>query len=315
MNTFINSFFTVGEQVIILFLLIMVGVICKKRGILNESGVKGLTSILLLFVTPSLLITSFQRECTPEQLRMVGASALVGITFHLISIILAHTLVRDKDKSRDVVLKFAVVFTNAGFMSIPLQQAVLGDDGVFCGAVIVGIFNLLCWTYGLWLMSGSSNAFSLKKIFINPGVIGLSIALGLFLLKIKLPFVIEDSCQHIASLNTPGAMIVIGYHLASSPLCGIIKDRGAILSLLLRLIVSPLALILLLSFFSPIDRTLLIATTIAASAPSAALTTMFSVKFNRDTALSVKLVSLSTIISILTMPLMVALADTIIKTK
>lgn len=309
MTAFFSNFLAVGEQVFVLFVLIGIGAITRFTKILNDESIRGCTSLLLTFVTACLLIVSFQRESTPEQIGMVGLSALIGIGFHLISILLAWLFVRDADSSREAVLKFSVVFTNAGFMSLPLQEAVLGVDGVFCGAVVVGIFQLLCWTYGLWLMSGDRRLFSIRKIVLNPGIVGIIIAMTLFLLGIKLPEAVASPCRHMGALNTPLAMVVIGYHLAGAKVGGILRDPKALFTMALRLIVSPLLLVLILRLCGIENRTLLVATVIAASAPTAAITTMFAVKYGRDVRLSVELVSLSTMTSIVTMPAIVALAE------
>ena len=79
--------------------------------------------------------------------------------------------VKDKEEARRRVLQFATVFSNCGYMALPLQSAILGQTGVFYGAAYIAVFNLVNWTYGLFLMGGSEVKFSIKKILINPGVI------------------------------------------------------------------------------------------------------------------------------------------------
>lgn len=310
MSTFLNSFFAVGVQVVILFILIGVGAGCRIFKQLDEQAVKGFTNLLLTAVTTCLLVVSFQRNPTPEQLRIAGTAALIGVILHLISIVLAHTLIHDRDQSRQAILRFSVVFSNAGYMSIPLQEAVLGADGVFCGAMVVGAFQLFVWTYGLWQMSGDVRTLSIQKIVKNPGIIGLVIAMVLFLGSISLPRVVAEPCRHLSNLNTPVAMIVIGYHLAGAKIAGVLRDRKAIFAIILRLFVSPLLLVLVLRILGIKDRTLLIATVIAASAPAAAITTMFAVQYRpKYVDLSVEMVSFSTLLSVVSMPIVVAFAD------
>lgn len=312
MTEFSGNLLVVGKQVFVIFILIGVGALIRLSRMMSDEAVKGATALLLNIVTPALLIVSFQRECSPEQLAVVGNAAAIGIVFHLISIALAYLFIRGNDASRAAVLRFSVIFTNAGFMALPLQEAVLGRDGVFAGAVVVGIFQLLCWTYGLWLMSGDSSTFSAGKLIANPGIAGLAVALALFLSGVRLPAVLKDPCTHLANLNTPMAMIVIGYHLASSKIGSAIRDRGAIKALFLRTVASPALLVLFVYLMGYDDENLVLATVIAASAPAAAITTIFAVRFGRDVPLSVELVSASTLISVATMPLMVTVAKTLI---
>ncbi len=309
MDSFLQNFITVGTQVIVLFVLIGTGAASRIFKILDDGAIKCLTTLLLTIVTTSLLIVSFQREATPDQISIAGWAAVFGILFHIVNIALATLLIHDKDKSREAVLRFSVVFTNAGFMSIPLQQAILGNDGVFCGAVIVGTFQLFVWTYGLWLMSGDIKTFSIRKIALNPGILGLAIAMIFFFGKVKLPEVIESPLRHLSNLNTPLAMIVIGYHLAGAGLNGIFHDVKGLCTIALRLVAAPVVFILLLQIFGIDNDTLLTASVIAASAPAAAITSMFAVQYRHNHIdLSVELVSLSTLLSVITMPLVVAIA-------
>jgi len=312
MTAFLHNLLAVGEQVLVLFALIGLGALSRIVKTMDDDAVRGATALLLNFVTPCLLIATFQRDYSHDQLATIGLAAAIGFAFHFISIALAYAFLRDSDPSRDTVLKFAVVFTNAGFMSLPLQKEVLGPDGVFCGAVIVGVFQILCWTFGVWLMGGRGTKLPLSKIVFNPGILGTAAALALFLSGIRLPPIIAKPCAMMGELNTPLAMIVIGYHLAGSHVSGVIHDRKAFLAMFLRLAVSPLAIVAILAAFGHWDRTLLVASVIAASAPTAAITTIFAVQYKRDIALSVELVSFTTLASIVSMPVVVAMAETLL---
>ena len=287
LSSFLESFFSVGENVLVLFLMIGMGAVCKFARLLNDEGVKGLTNLELAIVTPCLLIMSFQREYSPAELRTVGVSAAIAVSFHALSILLAHTLLHDHDASRQAVLRFATVFTNAGFMSLPLQYALLGEDGVFCGAVVVGFFQVLVWTYGVWTMGGGSSDFSARHILLNPGICGIAAALLLFVCRIHLPPVLRFGAA--------------------------LRDPKALLAMALRLVVSPGLTLAALWFLGLRDHTVFVAMVVAASAPVAAITTMFAVRYGHKPQLSVELVSITTLLSVVTMPLIVGLADWLTK--
>ncbi len=312
-SSFVESFLSVGQNVLILFIMIGMGAACKFARLMGEEGVKGLTNLELSVVTPCLLIMSFQREYGADQLKTIGLSAAIAVAFHALSMLLAHLLIHDRDASRQAVLRFSTVFTNAGFMSLPLQYALLGKDGVFCGAVVVGFFQVLVWTYGVWLMGGTSSDFSLRHILLNPGICGIAGALLLFVCRVRLPHVIAEPLNYMAALNTPVAMVIIGYHLASSRFGAALRDPKAILAMALRLVVSPAITLAALWFLGLRDHTVFVATVVAASAPVAAITTMFAVRYDHKPQLSVELVSISTLLSVATMPLIVGLADWLTK--
>lgn len=317
-----ESFLIVSTQVIILFLLMAVGFICNKKHIFSQEAVKGMTNLMLYIVTPCVIIHSYQAvQFDMSLLKWLGIAFIVAIVYHAINILFAHTLIHDKDDSRKRVLRFSIVFSNAGFMAIPLQKAILGEQGVFYGATIIAVFNILLWTYGLkemrgYLIEKKENSSPLKeflslinKAIVNPGTLGVIIGIFFFLSKIKLPTIINSPIAFLSELNTPVPMLIIGYYLADTKFGSIFTDIKVYLNMFIRLILVPVCLFLIMYFiFSIRETNLIVASIIAASAPAAAVTTMFSAKFDRDTILSVGIVSYSTLLSIISMPIIVGIA-------
>ncbi len=300
-----NNVISVGTYVFILFILIAIGFVSNKTKILSEKSSKDITNLVMYVVTPCVIINSFRREFDPTLLRGLIITVIASVLSFAINILLAHLVIHDKDSKRERTLRCGVVFSNCGYMSLPLQEALLGSEGVFFGAIYIAIFQITLWTYGVMLMSGNFKNVSPKKILINPGVIGTAIGMVIFLCSLNIPFVIGEPIKYMASLNTPLPMIIIGYHLANASF----KLRGinTYLSIFLRLIVSPLIMLGGL-YLCGVTGTILVACTIAASAPFAAIVTMFSDKFGCDTPLSATSVSLTTLISIITMPIIVGLS-------
>lgn len=304
-------FFTVFKQVVILLLLIALGVLLTKRKIFTEAGVKSMTELVLLFVTPCVIIKSFiEKDFDPKTLKAILISFLAAVGVHLIFIVVGTLLCRSHDESRKRVLRFGVIFTNCGYMSLPLQEAVLGADGVLYGASFIAIFNLIVWSYGITEMSGDKRYISPKKLIFNPGIIGLVVGLVVFLASIPVPQVISTPISYLAVLNTPLPMMIIGYHLAQSDLKKALRDWECLWAVAIRLIILPLIAIGVL-YLCGLRGSLYVSVVIAACAPTAAITTMFSAKFDKATDLSVNMVSLSTVVSLITIPLLVSFAQTI----
>ena len=109
-----ESFLVVGHQVAVLFILIALGFLCNKLRILNAETVAGLTDLVLYVVTPCIIVVSFQREFSRSMLGGLGLAFLIGVVYHLLNIAFAHALVRDAFDKRQKVLRFALVFSNAG---------------------------------------------------------------------------------------------------------------------------------------------------------------------------------------------------------
>lgn len=301
-------FLNVLTQVVILFILIALGYIMARTKMLNDNAVKCITEFVLMLVTPCVIIKSFIREFNLEILKTFLVSILAAVVCHIVFILITSLTLHDADKRAERVLKYAAVFSNCGYMSIPLQQALLGDDGVFFSASYIAVFNVFCWTYGVLLMSGDKKYLTPKKLLLNPGIIGMAIGLAVFLLSLPVPKVIYEPISYLASLNTPLPMIIIGYHLANSSLSAGLKNVKCIFSVLLKLVIFPLTALTGL-YLCGVRGVLFVSLVISCSAPVAANTTMFSSKFGADTSLSVNLVSLSTLCSLITMPLIITLAQ------
>lgn len=157
-------------------------------------------------------------------------------------------------------------------------------------------------------MSGDKKTLSPKHLLLNPGVIGVAAGMALFLFSVHLPEVLSMPVSYMAALNTPLPMIIIGFYLSRTNLREALRDKKAYAAIALRLVAIPLLALFFMYLFQ-IRGVVLVACVIAAAAPIAAATTMFAAKFDRDTSLSVNLVSLSTLFSLATMPLIVGLAQ------
>ena len=307
---FIENFVLIGQQVLVLFILIAVGFACGKLGAITEHASKKMTDIVLYVVTPCVMINSFQREFSAELLGQVFLAAGIALAIMILSILLAKLVFHDKDESRRKVLQFSVVFSNCGFMSLPLQNELLGSEGLFFGSIFVAIFNVVVWTYGLLDMSGDKKQRSAKRLATNPGILGFVAGMVIFVCGVQLTVFLAQPVKHLANLNTPLPMLIIGFYLSNAKIKRAFTDVGGYIAMALRLFVIPLCVMFALVPLG-IDRNMLIAFVIACSAPTAATTTMFSAKFDRDVELSVGMVSASTLLSIVTMPLVVSLAYTV----
>ncbi len=303
----IENFISVFEQVLILFVLMAFGFIFNKTKKLNRETCKAISDIVVTFVAPCVIIKSFIRNYETHMLKMLCIALALSVVLHILMIIVSKLLLKADDEKKRRVLTFASVFSNAGFIALPLQEQLLGGDGVFYGAAYIVIFNIAMWSFGVAEMSGDRSAVTLKKLLISPGIIGVVVGVILFVFSIKPPMVVYSVIDYVAALNVPLPMFIVGYYLADADLLRAFKDRSLYFCMILRLLLYPILTIILLKLLH-IDNTLLTALAISVSAPVGATASMFSEKFGGDTEFSVKLVAISTLLSIITMPIMVAIA-------
>lgn len=303
-----DGFFITARQTVILFMLMAFGFGAGKARILDAPSVKRLADFVLVIVTPCLIVTSFQRPFDSAVMTGVVWSFAAAVFTHVASIALSHLVVRDRDAARERALRFATVFSNAGFMGFPLEYALLGPEGVFYGSVYVVVFHLLCWTYGVWEIKGGFGGESVLKAFINPGLVGIAVGLPFFLLSIKLPQIIAEPVKTIGDLNTSLSMVVLGFHLAGARFAAAFSSPGTYAALALRHIVVPAVLTAILFFLPGVNETVRLAAVIPAAAPVGASVAMFAVRYGGDGEFPAALVAVSTVFSIATMPVVVGVA-------
>ena len=305
---FFENVQTAATQVAILYIIVFAGFVCDKGKIFTEKTARKLIDLLLYIMTPCMIVNSFlDMECTAETIKMFFISLGVAFATHFIAIALNLPFFRKKNYT-DPVYKYASIYGNVGFMALPLAQAVLGAEGVFYCASGVIAFNIITFTHGVKVMSGDEFKLNFKKLIFNPGVISVIIGLPLFLLKIKLPSVLSQPVDMVGSMTTPTAMLIFGTYLSNTDLKSIFVDKKIYLVALLKLIVLPL-LCLGVYRLCGITGTLLAASAITASVPSANNTFMFATKYNKDAFVASKTVALVSFISIITMPVVIAIAQ------
>lgn len=307
---FFENVKTAAGQVAILYLIVLVGFLCDKGKIFTEKTARKLIDLLLYIMTPCMIINSFlNMECTTETIKMFFISLGVAFATHFIAIALNLPFFRKKNDT-DPVYKYASIYGNVGFMALPLAEAVLGAEGVFYCASGVIAFNIITFTHGVKVMSGDEFKVNFKSLILNPGVISVLIGLPLFLLKINLPEIVAKPVDMVGSMTTPTAMLIFGTYLSNTDLKTMFLDKKIYLVALLKLIALPL-ICLGVYRLCGISGALLAASTITASVPSANNTFMFATKYNKDAFVASKTVALVSFISIITMPVVIAIAQSI----
>ena len=298
----------VAHQTAALFLLMFFGIGARKFAVFDAPSIKRIADYVLAVVTPCLIVTSFQRPFDRSALAGVGWSFAAAVFTHLAGILLSRAAVRERDEPRRRAMRFATVFSNAGYMGIPLQYAVLGAEGVFYGSIYVVVFHLLCWTYGVWEIRGGFNGEGLLKVLVNPGLVGIVLGLPFFLFSVKFPSVVAQPVKMTGDLYTPLAMLVLGYYLAGAKMAPALARGGTYAVLLLRHAAVPAVLMAAIAFVPGIDSKVAVAAVIPAAAPVGASVTVFSARYGNDPDYPTALVAISTLLSIVTMPVVVSVA-------
>lgn len=300
-----NAIITVVSKVAVMLILIILGAVVTKIGMLTERGASEITSLLVKIVTPCLIINSLINSGELRISEILAAAVLPAASMG-IGIAVSLLLFKKEPPERRKVLRFSVIFCNAGFMGLPLVQGIIGDRGVALGSFFVVVFNLICWTYGYSMMSGGR--LNVKTALLNPGIIGLVIGLPIYFLKIPLPDIISEPIGFLSGLNTPLAMLVIGSYVARLDPKAFVSDANIYKMCFFRLVLCPALYLGLLLILKP-EHDIFISSVIQASAPVAANTMLFAVEYKQDSQLASKAVAVSTVLSIITIPVFTIIAQ------
>lgn len=305
-----EAFLAVIIKVAVILILILVGYFVVKKGMFSQKGLSEVTDFLIHIVTPCLIISSFMTadSGTLEAMDLFLAVALPVVSI-AISIALTYLFFRKETKPRQKVLRFAMIFSNVGFMGVPLVEGIVGAGGVLYSSFFIAVFNVICWTYGYAMMGGGR--VSLKTLLLNPGVIGLAIGLPIYFLNIRLPELIASPIEMLAEVNTPLAMLVVGGYIARVELKAFFSDLAVYKMSALRLLVAP-ALYLAVALLVRPNDTLLLSSVIQAATPVAATCVLLAVQHGGDAELASKCVAVTTVISVLTIPVFTVLTQALL---
>ena len=293
------------NQMVVLFCAMAIGYIACKARILNAAFNQTLSRLILHICMPGMILASVMN--VPHQLSNAEVWVLLGISFGLHAFFILVALGIPKlfrlGKSEGNLYRFLLIFSNVGFMGFPVVSAIFGPDAVFYASIFNIPFNLLAFTLGVVLVAGKGVKLSLKKLLLSPGILVSVAALVIYLLDIPFPAFVRDTADLLGQITTPGAMLVIGATLAAIPLKRAFTQWKLYPLLLLKLIVLPVLVWLILRPFVTSALTLGVTVVIAAM-PCPPPCTLVGHAYGGDAELASIGVFLSTLASVVTIPLL-----------
>jgi len=307
------------EQVIVLFLLIVIGYVIKKLKVISNDMNKDISNLVMNVTLPAFIIKAMNFSFAPDVLVKSGKLVVISVFVYAFAIAFSYfitKIMKAKGKERDIY-QYMIVFSNVGYMGYPVTKALMGDIGVFYAALYNLPFNILLWTLGVYFFTRNNieetenrvkdRSIAIKK-FINPGLVAIIIGFILFLFSIELPYTIYRTLELVGGLTTPLAMLFIGSILADVKTSEIFTEKGVFTICIVRLLILPILVMLILSSIGFSDYLLVIPVIITAM-PAAANAAIMASRFNNDYHLASKIVFLSTFFSVFSIPLIVMLVS------
>lgn len=302
------------EQIVELFIMILMGFIIVKAGIVKDEDSKVLSKIVLYLIIPCVIIKAFQVDYTSKtvnglllalaasvtlQIVLLGVISVMGRLFHLNEVEIA-----------------SVYYSNSGNLIVPIVTFILGQEWVLYGCVFMSVQLIFLWTHCKKIISRESS-YDWKKIVLNINMISIVVGVILFFTRIRLPLIINDTIGSVGNMIGPASMIVTGMLFAGMDLKKIFANRRLYFVSLLRMVVVPLIALLLikLSHLADISQDapkIMLIVFLAVITPSASTVTQMCQVYGNDSKYASAINVITTLSAIVTMPVMVFLFENVI---
>lgn len=289
-------------------MIMALGFLLGKLKLISEHTNKQITNLLLTVFMPASLFMAFPSEYDQDSANLFFSGLLAGTLIMFVLIILAKLIFNKKwmKKGLSDEAQFAMIFNNATFLGYPIVASTFGSSGIlaYCGFIIA--FNIALFSYGIWLFEQKISIKLLLNIVFNPNIIAVILGMVLFLIGFKLPSFLTDAVGYVGGATTPLSIICIGFMLSQAKLKKVFTKWKLMLTAIIQLTLGPLitwGILTLLQFPTEVIQVC----TLIQALPTATSLGLFAVKYGGNEAESSELVTISTIFSVATLPLMVLL--------
>lgn len=308
------------HQMIILFILIALGYLLNKVHILGPKIDKGITGLILYCTMPAMILGAVVTNENEHDVKLAIGCLIVAACMYIILPIIAFFLVRIMRVKPGLrgIYQFMIIFGNVGFMGFPIIAALFGEESVVYGSIFNIFFNLLVYSYGIIIVmkdkeegadknEADSNETAEKFHFtwtklLTPGISVAVLALIIFFVDIDFPDVIVSPIASLGNITSPLAMLIIGSTLANMNIKEVFNDVRVYIFVAIRFFVLPLVLFPILNLVIK-DSFLLQLTMIMLLMPVANTTVLYAKQYGSDENLAAKSIFISTLLSIVTIPL------------
>lgn len=302
------------EQIAELFLMIFMGFLIVKTGLLKDDDSKVLSKIVLYLIIPCVIINAFQVDYTMDTVKGLLIALAASVMIQIILLIIISVL--GKFLHLNEVEIASVYYSNSGNLIVPIVTFILGQEWVLYGCVFMSVQLVFLWTHCKKIISREPS-YDWKKIVLNINMISIFIGIILFFTRIRLSEIIGNTISAVGNMIGPASMFVTGMLFAGMNLKQIFANKRVYFISFLRLIAVPLFSLILLkishlaSLSADGDQIMLIVF-LAVITPSASTVTQMCQVYGNDSRYASAINVVTTLFSIITMPLMVMLFQMIL---
>ncbi len=297
-----------AEQIAAMFFTMAVGYVVVKIGLFRESDSKVLSNVVVYICSPCVIIDSFQIEMTQDKVNGLLLAFVISVLVHIFMI--GTTALLDRVLHFNAIEKASIIYSNCGYLIIPLVGAVLGSEWVFYTTAFIVVQTVLIWTHGIRMLNQGSES-NYKEILLNPNIIAMVIGILLFAMGIRLPSVIGVGVSSFGNMISPASMLVIGMVIGKVNLGWVFTQKRPYLICFIRLIFYPVIAAVCLGCLGRMgiheDAEYILMIVLLATA--AAMITQLAQIHNKDVKYASVINVMSVIFCIVTMPLLTMLYE------
>lgn len=289
------------DMQLMMFLLVGIGFFIRKKGIVNTEGRMNMIDLCLYITLPFNVLHSFMRKWDWNLFIACGVILLLSAGYNAISVFFSNILYKNQEANRQKSLKYGTIISNSGFLGNPMVEGIYGNEGLLYAALFMLPVRIVMWTIGIAVFLKGRREKLWKNVLTHPCIVAIYAGVIIMVCGIQFPTFVEKTIVGISGSNTPLSMMLVGMMLAEVKPKGLI-DKTMVFYTAIRLLVIP-AVVFAITAFLPIDGMLRGITVIMAGMPAPITTALLSAKYGGDEKYATGMVFLSTILSLITLPL------------
>jgi len=287
----------------ILFIYLAVGYYCRKKDIFSDEMRSKLTDFVVLITLPCMVFSSFRMDFSMDALIQGGMALLIATVMAIVALIAGKFLYNGFEHRERCIMQYGTLVTNSGFAGLPIVSGAFGDEGLFLGSLFIIPTRILMWSAGISLFTtGGTRWDRAKKVMTNPSIIAVFIGLIWMVFQLPLPGFLDTAIDHLGGCTSPLAMALVGAILADVPLRGVWEPKSLYL-VLIRQIILPIVCLLALKAIHMDPLTTGVSVTLSGM-PIGSTTAILAQKYGADAQFASKCVFISTVTSLITVPVL-----------
>ena len=297
-----ESFSKMVDVQTVLFIYMAVGFYCRKKGIFNDVARDKLTDFVVFITLPCMIFEAFNMEFSLDALKQGAVALIIAVGMACVALLLGKVLYNRFPYEEKSILQYGTLVSNSGFAGLPVVSGAYGDEGLFLGSLFIIPTRILMWSAGISLFTKADAKQAVKKVMLNPGIIAVEVGLIRMILQIPLPHFVDSAVDNLGACTSPLAMALVGAILADVPLKTVFDPKSFYLVAVRQFLLPGICLVALRLL--GMDPLTIGVSVVITGMPIGSTTAILAQKYGADAKFASKCVFISTLTSLVTVPIL-----------